>query len=168
MKPAPPVIRIVSGKGQLRTASILAVDELEKAAGLAAGRLVLVQKCEFVIIENLEELLPGYSLKFLILLAEIETQDTTLALAGAHDSGTPVPLFGPGPDLVVVRRRARAAQPFLLKLGGKANVGSSSLFLNLRREQGAVTPDGHDIHVSRLPSEDVPSPVAWGRTLARA
>src|SRR5687768_3732082 len=65
--------------------SLVAFDEFVEAAGFAVLRLVLVEKGQLVLVENLEEALPVDFLQSLFRLAEIYAQYA--ALAAVLDAG---------------------------------------------------------------------------------
>jgi hypothetical protein len=60
-----------------------------------------MQERDVVLVENLEELLPGNLLEAFLLLAEVEAKDPAPP-SGAHDRRAATALLGPAPDLVVV------------------------------------------------------------------
>jgi hypothetical protein len=61
-----------------------------------------MQKLKLILVEDLEELLPGSLLQLLVILAEVEAQDAAASAAGAHDGGASAALFRPTADLVVI------------------------------------------------------------------
>jgi hypothetical protein len=64
--------------------------------------LILVEEGEIVLVENLEELLPGRFLELLVIVAEIETQNSAAALPGAYNRRPSAAFFGPTANLIVV------------------------------------------------------------------
>src|SRR5438128_2724550 len=111
MKPAPPVMRIVSATvfdstlrlagfgAAARLAAALssrglvllggALDELVEPALLAVLRLVLVQERDVRLVEHLEEFLPGDLVELLFLRAEIDPE---------HPAALVLSLAAAGPD----------------------------------------------------------------------
>src|SRR5215217_467348 len=79
------------------------VDELVEAALAAVGRLVLVQKCQFVLVEDLEELVPVNFFEIFLGLAEVDAQNAALA-AGIDLGGMSAAGFCPFANLVVIGR----------------------------------------------------------------
>ena len=54
---------------------MLPLDELAEAADLAVMRLVLVEEGEIIVVEDLEELVPGNLLQALFRFVEVDAQD---------------------------------------------------------------------------------------------
>jgi hypothetical protein len=61
-----------------------------------------VQERDVVLVEDLEELVPGNLLEALLLLAEVEPKNAAASLSGAHDGWAAAALLGPASDLVVL------------------------------------------------------------------
>lgn len=91
----------------------MATDEFREPACVAAFRLILVKKGEFVLVEYPEKFLLGNLFERLFRLAEINPQNS--ALLRTFDPGwAAIPGFHPITDFVVFRRRLRCAHLSLL------------------------------------------------------
>src|SRR5690606_13932075 len=91
-----------------------AAHELVEVAALAVLRLLLIQERELLLVELLEELLPGNLLERLVAvvgLRKVGAQQTrVVAVARADDAcRMPVAALGPLLDLVVIRGALRFA-----------------------------------------------------------
>jgi hypothetical protein len=63
-------LRRLSARFQLCTT----FNEFVEAAGVASRRFVLMQKCEIVLVEDLEELVPGNFFQLVVGLAEVDPE----------------------------------------------------------------------------------------------
>src|SRR5436190_3478401 len=109
MNPAPPVISTRRTGSSESGAPPSAGDELVEAALGALVRFLLIEEREVVLVEGLEELVPGDLVQAFVLVAEVDPQDARVAVsARVGDRGrTPSSLLDPAADFVVVRGRLR-------------------------------------------------------------
>lgn len=109
--------------------TLVAAHELVEIAFFAAGRFVLVDEREIVIVEFLEELIPTDFLKRLIAATavawELQADHPRIpAPAGPlYAGGFAAVLFRPTPDLIMVRRGLREV-PRTARLGAVARRGA--------------------------------------------
>src|SRR4051812_15989170 len=107
--PAGPFIRSLPpaaryGRGR-RLLIVSALHELEEPALLSLAGFVLIEECQFPVVEGLEELIPLDVLEP-VGMSKLNSQNAFTVLAfGAFDHGGPAfPRLHPAADLVVIRR----------------------------------------------------------------